>query len=126
MGLELVGSFDMQISDMRLDVELELAVVDNRLTYDEVRTAFDCKTDLAGLPDWLLNPIFHYREKIREAVAKGVLAAFEDENARTAIGNGLHSALQVMLGLGMQIAYARIADGKLILGVFRTAQRAAA
>ena len=67
-GREILGTFHAKLKDMKLVAEIGLAMDKGRITYDRTHIQLGFKLDIIGIPDWLLDPIIGYSDKIKTVV----------------------------------------------------------
>lgn len=125
-GVELVGSFPIHMARMRLIVEMDLASLENRIAFSNVRVTFDCDANTQSLPVWICNPIFDFQERLREAVRSSVRAAFEEEETAAALANGFERGMESVLGANARVATVHMENGLLCLGLIRPVRAAVA
>jgi hypothetical protein len=125
-GREMLGTFQADLNDVQVSIELPLDVEDHKLTYSLVRATCFLKADVTRLPDGILTAVFHYLETLERRVVEAVEETFDCADVRMAIANGLTAALAPLLGANNAIASVTIADGKLSIASFAPGKRAAA
>lgn len=125
-GPELIGSFPIHLARMKLLIELDLGITENRISYNNVRTTFDFDVDIQPLPVWMYNPIFDYRDRLQEAVCAGIREAFSDIDTAEAVTLGIASGLETVMGAEARVANIQMENGQVFLGLFRPAHAAVA
>jgi len=125
-GPELIGSFPIHLARMKLLIELDLGITDNRISYNNVRATFDFDVDIQPLPVWMYNPMFDFRDRLQDAVCEGVRAAFGDIDTCEAVTIGFALGMESVLGSGARTATVQMENGQIYLGLFRQAQAAVA
>ena len=123
---ELIGSFPIHFARIKLLIELDLGVCENRISYNNVRATFDFDVDIQSLPVWMYNPIFDFRDRLQEAVCAGIRAAFTDVDTCEALTSGLEQGLESVLGAGARVAAVQMENGQVSLGLFRPSRAAVA
>jgi hypothetical protein len=111
---------------MKLLIDLDLGVAGDRISYDNVRAAFDFDVDIQPLPVWTYNPIFDFRDRLQEAVCAGVRAAFADLETCEAITVGFAHGMEPVLGACARTANVEMENGRICLGLVRAEQAAVA
>ena len=125
-GPELIGSFSIHLARIKLLVELDLGITENRISCNNVRATFDFDVDIQPLPVWMYNPLFDFRDRLQEAVREGVRAAFAGVEICEAITNGFAHGMESVLGTGARTATVQMENGRIRLGLFSAAQSAVA
>ena len=125
-GPELIGSFPIHLARIKLLIELDLGITENRISYNNVRATFDFDVDIQPLPVWMYNPMFDFRDRLQEAVCEGVRAAFADVETCEAITNAFAHGMEPVLGAGARTATVQMENGQICLGLFSAAQSAVA
>jgi hypothetical protein len=123
---ELIGSFPVHFTRMKLLVELDLGVVESRVSYNNIRVSFDFDVDIQPLPLWMYNPMFDFHDRLQEAVSAGIRAAFSDIDTREALSNGFQQGLEPVLGADARVATVQLENGQVSLGLFRPCRAAVA
>ena len=116
----------IHMARMRLIVEMDLAILENRIAFSNVRVTFDCDANTQSLPVWMCNPIFDFQERLREAVRSSVRAAFEEEETAAALANGFERGMESVLGANARVATVHMENGLLCLGLIRPVRAAVA
>jgi hypothetical protein len=117
-GREILGTFYVGLSEVRIAVELSLEVDDERLTYSFARATCHVQVEIAGLPDGLLNAIFHYQETLQRRIVEAVEHAFERDEVRDAISDGMMAIITPLLGGHEAIASVTVSSGQLVITSF--------
>jgi len=125
-GPEIIGSFPVLMRRMKLLIELDLGIAENRISYNNVRSTFDCDVDIQPLPVWMYNPMFDFRDRLQEAVCEGARSGFADIDTCEAIAGAFVVALEAVLGTGARIATVQMENGQVYFGLFRAQNTAVA
>ena len=125
-GPEIIGSFPINLRRMKLLIELDLGITDNRISYNNVRSTFDFDVDIQPLPVWMYNPLFDFRDRLQEAVCEGVRSGFADVDTCEAITKGFGQGLEAILGAGARTATVQMENGQVSFGLFSASQSAVA
>ena len=100
-GKEILGTFDSQLSATQLTLDLGLEARDGQISYrtSGVRAQFDFEMNvLSIIPDFVLNALFNFRDRLREAVEKKAKEAFQAEATRKALSDTVMTFIQPALG----------------------------
>jgi len=118
-GREILGTFDCQMRNMKITVDLGLEARDHKISYNRahVPVNFTFNINVIGVPNWVeryvLDPIIGYSRAIEREVERRVRAVFESESTRRAISNAITNIVAPLLGANPRILSARIQGNQL-------------
>lgn len=115
---QIMGTFHGRLTDMRLVIQLGLAMDDGAVTYNRVEVSFDFDLDVKGIPDWLFDPVFHYTDSLKQAVEENLKALLDKPETREAFSNGLTEQIQGVIPEGSQLHSLTVSDNDVVLKHF--------
>ena len=88
---EITGSFEIDLSHMKLTVDLPLQVRHEQVVYEHVHAQFAFNANVLGwwAPDSVISNVTNYQSRIRTAVEEKARALFAAESMRTGISDAL-------------------------------------
>lgn len=120
-GTEILGTYSIEVRDMKLTIDLGLEVKDGRVSYyiNHVRVNFSFDMDIENIPgeilEWYVDLIVDYEDRLKKAVENKVQSVFNKETTQRAFSDAITGQITRYLGSNPQIISVRIEENQLTI-----------
>jgi hypothetical protein len=118
-GREILGTFHAKLKDMQLVAEIGLAMDKGRISYDRTRIQLNFKLDIVGIPDWLLDPIIGYSDKIKTVVESEMQKRLHSPEIKRAFSDHLTDGVRRLLPPSGKLRSLRIANNNVVVKYYQ-------
>jgi hypothetical protein len=114
---EIKGTWNGQMSNMKVSIYLYPEVNNYSLSYSKVKTIFDFDINFKGIHNILLKKLFKVRKRFKSAVEKNLTEVFQDLQFKQAFSDSIMKGL-TLIDLP-KIVWVKVEDGKLLLSGYK-------